>query len=98
MIIINNTLCYILLTQRLESFHVNCPRSTFIILPLRDPHLLEGVQGSQDGATEIRGSRERERERERVRIEGCEPQIEVKELQTTVCVCVCVCVLCVVCC
>ena len=36
----------------LEALSVDNGRSRFIILVLRDPHLLEGGEGGQDGATD----------------------------------------------
>ena len=40
---------------RLEALSVDNGRSRFIILVLRDPHLLEGGEGGQDGATDPYG-------------------------------------------
>jgi len=39
----------------LEAFAVNDSGAGFIVLLLRDPHLLEGRQGSQDGASDPDG-------------------------------------------
>merc|ERR1711902_230422 len=41
-----------LTAYNLEALSVNNSRSGFIILLLRDPHLLEGGEGGQDGATD----------------------------------------------
>ena len=43
------------LCEKLEGFSVNGPVSLLVVLPLGDPHLLEGVQRGEDGASDPRG-------------------------------------------
>ena len=42
-------------SQNLEAFPVNNGWTAFIVFLLGDPHLLEGREGSQDGATDPYG-------------------------------------------
>lgn len=41
--------------MNLEAFSVHDRRAGFVVLLLRDPHLLEGGQRGQDGATDPDG-------------------------------------------
>ena len=41
--------------RSLETFSVNNARSRFVVLLFGDPHLLEGGEGGQDGATDPDG-------------------------------------------
>ena len=40
---------------RSKGFSVNCTESFFVVLLLGDPHLLECVEGGEDGAADPRG-------------------------------------------